>query len=130
MPKLQRRDDGRPLRDAMARAGLSIPQLAEATRRVDPAGKGVAQATVGNLVGTGKTARGRCELTTAWLVAEALQELLDDLFIVPDDLVAAVNLKAVLRAAKGVRIPLRDLFAMPTLSTSTIERSRTDADDE
>jgi hypothetical protein len=88
----------------MARAGLSIPQLAEATRQVDPAGKGVAAATVGHLVGQGKTARDRCELTTAWLVAEALH--------------------------RRTNAPLQDLFAMPTPSTSTIERSTPHAEEE
>ncbi|MFE6408211.1 XRE family transcriptional regulator [Streptomyces sp. NPDC057837] len=104
MPKLHRKDDGRPIRDAMARAGLSIPQLAEATRRVDPAGKGVAAATVGRLAGQGKTARENCELRTAWLVAEALHE--------------------------ETSAPLQDLFAMPTGSTSNIERSSPDAEEE
>lgn len=104
MPKLHRKDDGRPIRAAMARAGLSIPQLAEATKRVDPAGKGVSQATVGHLAGQGKTARDRCELSTAWLVAEALHQ--------------------------ETNAPLQDLFAMPTPSTSNIERSTPDADEE
>ena len=104
MPKLHRKDDGRPLRDAMARAGLSIPALAEKTKRVDPAGKGVSPATVGRLVGQGKTARERCELDTAWFVAEALHE--------------------------ETNAPLQDLFAMPKGSTSNIERSSPDAEEE
>ncbi|MFF9285454.1 XRE family transcriptional regulator [Streptomyces griseosporeus] len=104
MPKLHRKDDGRPLRDAMARAGLSIPQLAEATRRVDPAGKGVSAATVGRLAGQGKTARTACELRTAWVVASALHE--------------------------ETNAPLQDLFAMPSDSTSNIERSIRDAEEE
>lgn len=103
MPKLRRKADGQPLRDAMARAGLSIPQLAEATRRVDPAGKGVSAATVGRLAGQGKTARDRCEWTTAWYIAEALH--------------------------KETNTPLQDVFAMPTPSTSTVERSTPDADE-
>ncbi|MEU6279791.1 XRE family transcriptional regulator [Streptomyces sp. NPDC047028] len=104
MPKLHRKDDGRPLRDAMARAGLSIPALAKATRQVDPAGKGVSAATVGRLAGQGKTARTTCELKTAWLVADALHQ--------------------------ETSAPLQDLFAMPTPSTSIIERSTPDADEE
>lgn len=104
MPKLHRKDDGRPIRDAMARAGLSIPQLAKATRRVDPAGKGVSAATVGRLAGQGKTAREHCELRTAWIIAAALHQ--------------------------EVVTPLQDLFAMPTDSTSIIERSRSDAEEE
>jgi hypothetical protein len=104
MPKLHRRNDGTPIRDAMARAGLTIPQLAEATRAVDPAGRGVSAATVGRLAGRGETARDRCELRTAWLVAEALH--------------------------RETPAALQDLFAMPTPSTSTIERSTLDADEE
>ncbi|WP_405554259.1 XRE family transcriptional regulator [Streptomyces sp. NBC_01171] len=104
MPKLHRKDDGRPIRAAMDRAGLSIPALAEATKRVDPAGKGVSPATVGHLVGQGKTARDNCELRTAWLVTEALH--------------------------RETSTPLQDLFAMPTGSTSNIERSRSDAEEE
>jgi hypothetical protein len=97
MPKLHRKDDGQPLRDAMARAGLSIPELAKATRKVDPDGKGVSAATVGRLAGQGKTARDRCEMETAWFVAEALH--------------------------KETNAPLQDLFAMPSRSTSILERS-------
>lgn len=104
MPKLHRKDDGRPIRDAMARAGLSIPALAKATQKVDPAGKGVSTATVGRLAGQGKTARNVCELKTAWFVAEALHE--------------------------ETNAPLQDLFAMPTGSTSNIERSTPDAEEE
>lgn len=104
MPKLHRKEDGQPIRAAMARAGLSIPALAEATKKVDPTGKGVSPATVGRLVGQGKTARERCELETAWFVAEALHE--------------------------ETNAPLQDLFAMPTGSTSNIERSTPDAEEE
>lgn len=104
MPKLHRKDDGRPIRAAMGRAGLTIPQLAEATRKVDPAGKGVSPATVGRLAGQGKTARDKCELKTAWFVAEALHE--------------------------ETNAPLQDLFAMPTPSTSTVERSTPHAEEE
>ena len=103
MPKLHRKDDGKPLRDAMARAGLSGPELAEATKRVDPTGKGVSPATVGRITGRGKTARDKCEWTTAWILAVALH--------------------------KETNAPLQDLFAMPQPSTSTIERSRSHADE-
>lgn len=104
MPKLHRKDDGRPIRAAMARAGLSGPELAEATKDVDPTGKGVSPATVGRISGQGKTARERCELDTAWFVAEALH--------------------------RRTNAPLQDLFAMPTDSTSTVERSRSDAEED
>ena len=104
MPKLHRKNDGRPIRDAMNRAGFTIPALAEATKKVDPTGKGVSAATVGRLVGQGKTARERCEMETAWFVAEALHE--------------------------ETNAPLQDLFAMPSPSTSTVERSTPDAEEE
>jgi hypothetical protein len=104
MPKLHRKRDGKPLRDAMERAGLSGPELAEATKEVDPAGKGVSPATVGRITGQGKTARDRCELETAWLVAEALH--------------------------RRTNAPLQDLFAMPASSISNIERSSPHADEE
>ncbi len=104
MPKLHRKDDGRPIRAAMERAGLSGPELAQATKEVDPTGKGVSPATVGRIAGQGKTARDRCELETAWVVAEALH--------------------------RRTNAPLQDLFAMPTGSTSNIERSTPDADEE
>lgn len=103
MPKVRRKADGKPLRDAMERAGLSGPELAKATKRVDPTGKGVSPATVGRITGQGRTAREKCEWTTAWLVGEALH--------------------------KETNAPLQDLFAMPQPSTSTIERSTPDADE-
>ncbi|MDT0409895.1 MULTISPECIES: hypothetical protein [Streptomyces] len=92
MPKLLRKGAGQPLRDAMSARGLSGPRLAEQTRRVDPAGRGVSPATIGRLTGTGKTARDACEMATAWWIAEALDE------------------------------PLQSLFRMPTHSTATVER--------
>lgn len=104
MPKLHRKRDGKPLRDAMERAGLSGPELAEATKEVDPTGKGVSPATVGRITGQGKTARERCELDTAWFVAEALH--------------------------RRTNAPLQDLFAMPKGSTSTVERSTPNAEEE
>src|ERR1044072_8927282 len=102
MPKLRRRGEGKPLRDAMQAADLTIEQLAKATKTVDPTGKGVSPATVGNLAGRGKTARERCELSTAWFLAEALQEPLDDLFIIPAHISVAVKLRTALRAAEAL----------------------------
>jgi hypothetical protein len=104
MPKLSRKAEGKPLREAMARAGLSGPELAEATKEVDPAGKGISPATVGRLAGRGKTARDKCELDTAWFVAEALH--------------------------RRTNAPLQDLFAMPSRSTTTVERSRPNAEED
>ena len=104
MPKLHRKGEGKPLREAMERAGLSGPELAEATKEVDPTGKGISPATVGRLAGRGKTSRDPCEWTTAWFVAEALH--------------------------RKTNAPLQDLFSMPPHSTSTIERSRSDAEED
>jgi hypothetical protein len=104
MPKLSRKGAGKPLREAMERADLTIEELAQATKDVDPAGRGVAPATVGRLTSRGKSARTNCEWTTAWFVAEALH--------------------------RKTNAPLQDLFAMPPHSTSTIERSRSDAEED
>jgi hypothetical protein len=104
MPKLSRKGEGKPLRDAMARAKLSGPELAEATKEVDPAGRGISPATVGRLTSRGKSARTNCELDTAWFVAEALH--------------------------RRTNAPLQDLFSIPSHSTSTIERSRSDAEED
>lgn len=99
MTHLFRKGEGQPLRDAMTAAGLSGPKLAAATKVVDPEGKGISPAAVGQITGRGKTANGRCRLRSAWLIADALGS------------------------------PLQHLFslAMPTDSTSTVERSRSDA---
>lgn len=108
MPKLQRKGDGQPLRDAMRAAGLSITGLADATRRVDPQGRGVSSATVGRLAGRGSSARSRCDWRTAWVIVEALH--------------------------RRTPTPLQDLFAMPTAMptdlTVTVERSRADAEED
>ena len=81
---MQRLDDGRPLREAAKRAGLTIPQLAEATRTADPEGTGVSQAYVGFLLGSGKSARNHCGGWAAELIATALETNLRELFT--DDL--------------------------------------------
>jgi hypothetical protein len=88
----------------MARAGLSGPELAAATKDVDPRGRGISPSTIGRIAGRGKTARDSCELTTAWVIAEALH--------------------------RRTNAPLQDLFAIPALSTVTVERSIPDADEE
>jgi hypothetical protein len=99
MSKLVRKGAGKPIRDAMRAAGLTGPELAEATRRVDPTGKGISPATVGRLAGRGKTARDECRLWTAWLMTEVLDT------------------------------PIQRLFSMPTPSTSTVERSTPHGDE-
>lgn len=105
MPKLIRKGEGKPLRDAMERAHLTIEELAEATKDVDPTGRGISPATVGRLTSRGKSARNRCEEFTAWVVATALH--------------------------RRTNAPLQDLFdppfLMPPHSTSTVERSSSDA---
>lgn len=105
MTHLFRKGNGQPIRDAMSAAGLSGPQLAEATKTVDPDGKGISAAAVGRIAGLGETAQDRCRLKSGWLIAEALD-------------------------AAGADAPLQRLFSrvpMPAVSTSTIERSKTDA---
>lgn len=104
MPKVNRKGDGQPLRDAMARAGLTGPELAKATKATDPRGRGISPATIGRITGRGRTARDRCELDTAWVIAEALH--------------------------RRTNAPLQDLFTMPTHSTVTVERSTPDAEEE
>lgn len=100
MPKLLRKGDGQPLRAEMKRQGLTLDDLAEKTKTVDPEGRGVSPATIGRLTGQGRTARKRCELNTAWLITE------------------------------GLDARIHALFSMPTHSTATVERSRADAEEE
>ncbi|MFD4855063.1 XRE family transcriptional regulator [Streptomyces atratus] len=100
MPKLLRKGDGQPLRDEMKRQKLTLDELSVKTRTVDPEGRGVSPATIGRLTGRGRTARDRCELNTAWLIAE------------------------------GLDARMHHLFSMPTQSTVTEERSRIDAEEE
>lgn len=85
MTNLYRKGEGQPLRDAMRRVGLTQAQLAAKTRAVDVQGKGVSAHTVSNVTGTGKTATESCRLRTAWLVATALGEPLQDHFSLPGD---------------------------------------------
>ena len=92
MTNLIRKGDGQPIRDAMRAAKLSGPALAAATRNVDPIGRGVSPSKIGRLAGRGTSAQDRCRLRTAWLIADALD------------------------------VPLQALFAMPTVSTDTVER--------
>ncbi|MEU5979425.1 XRE family transcriptional regulator [Streptomyces sp. NPDC047315] len=100
MPKLFRKSEGQPIRTEMERQGLSLGRLSELTREVDPEGRGVSPAAIGRIAGTGRTAHPQCELRTAWLIAE------------------------------GLDARLHRLFAMPSRSTLTVERSRVDAEEE
>lgn len=69
---MQLKDEGRPLRDAMASAGLSIADLARKTRDIDPDGHGVSKSTIGHLVATGSSARRGCHPRNARLISKAL----------------------------------------------------------
>ncbi|GGW41055.1 hypothetical protein GCM10010381_27350 [Streptomyces xantholiticus] len=72
MPKVLRKSEGRPIRDEMDRQGLTLEELSEMTRRVDPEGRGVSPKTIGRLVSRGRSGRNPCELRTAWLIVEAM----------------------------------------------------------
>jgi hypothetical protein len=100
MPNLLRKSDGQPIRDAAKAKQISYRQLAEATKDVDATGRGISLATVSQVAGSGDTAKQDCRLRTAWLIAEALDE------------------------------PLQHLFAMPGVSTDTVERSHPDDNDD
>lgn len=106
MTHLFRKRNGQPIRDAMDAAGLSGPQLAEATKAVDPDGKGLSAAAIGRITGQGKTAQDRCRLGSAWLISDAL------------DAAGAPN--------AGLQ-RLFSRFPIPTDSTSTVERCNSDA---
>lgn len=70
---MHRLDNGRPIREAMKRAGLNIQRLAEKTREADPAGYGIKPATIGHMVATGPSGRDRFEDRSCDLVARALE---------------------------------------------------------
>ncbi|MEW2545046.1 XRE family transcriptional regulator [Streptomyces sp. NPDC047002] len=91
MPKVLRKAHGQPLRDEMRRQGLSGPGLAARTKEIDPAGRGVSAATIGRIAGRGSTARERCELSTAWLIAEVLDARMHDLFSLPPSAAAGAE---------------------------------------
>lgn len=97
MSQLLRKSAGQPIRDEMKRMKLTGEAIANATKQIDPTGKGISPAAVGKIAGRGKTASEGCRLRTAWLIAEALGA------------------------------PLQSLFSLPSLSTDTVERSRFDA---
>lgn len=92
MTDLIRKGEGKPLRDAMKRHGVTQAQLAARTRAVDVRGQGVSVATVIKVTGRGKSASKVCRLRTAWLITTALAE------------------------------PLQACFDMPSVSTDTVER--------
>ncbi|MFJ2568139.1 XRE family transcriptional regulator [Streptomyces sp. NPDC087568] len=83
MTDLIRKGEGQPLRDAMERRGVTQAELAARTRAVDVRGRGVSLATVSKVTGSGRTAVEQCRLRTAWLIATALDEPLQDHFDMP-----------------------------------------------
>jgi len=93
MTNLVRKGEGKPIRDAMAKQGMSALKLAAATKQVDVRGQGIGPTTAYKLTGTGAQGVDICRLRTAWLVASVLRE------------------------------PLQELFDMPSVSTDTVERS-------
>jgi hypothetical protein len=92
MTDLIRKGKGQPLRDAMKRRGLTQADLADKTKTVDVRGRGVSLGTVIKVTGQGETAADVCRFRTAWLIATAMSE------------------------------PLQDHFDMPSVSTDTVER--------
>ena len=70
---MQRVDNGRPLREAMERANLSIPQLAAITKEIDPDGRGLSQSLIGFYTSSGSSGRERASERTAGLIVAALE---------------------------------------------------------
>lgn len=129
MSKLLRKGEGQQIRDEMKRQKLTLDELAEKTRQVDPTGRGVSTATIGRLTGTGRSGRDRCELNTARLVTRALDTSLNELFNAPAPS-DCCRLHAAWVMAERLGIPLRNDLGMPTHSTATVERSRINAEKE
>jgi|GEM_PF-2867556 len=88
---MRRLDKGKPIRAAIAAAGLDIPRLADATREVDPEGKGLSRSLIGFLVSTGRSAREECSDRAAGLLAEALDAPLERLFAIEAPLSVAAE---------------------------------------
>lgn len=100
MTDLVRKGEGKPLRDAMKRRRVTQAELAALTRAVDVRGQGVSVATVIKVTGSGRTAAEKCRLRTAWLIATALDE------------------------------PLQQHFDMPSVSTDTVGRCKPHGDSD
>ncbi|MER5694861.1 helix-turn-helix transcriptional regulator [Streptomyces mirabilis] len=75
---MHRLDNGQPLRDALAEAGLSIEELAERTRLID--GYGVSRSAIGHMVATGPSGRSKFADRSCDLVARALDMPIKELF--------------------------------------------------
>lgn len=70
---MQRVDRGQPLRDAIAKAGLSIPKLAALTKEIDPDGRGLSASYIGFYTSTGRSAREKTSKRAAGLMTKALK---------------------------------------------------------
>lgn len=75
---MHRLDNGQPLRDAIAEAGLSIEELAEKTKTID--GYGISPSTIGHMVATGPSGRSKFEDRSCDLTAQALGKPIGELF--------------------------------------------------
>ena len=67
----------------MQELGLSGPAVAARTKAIDPEGRGISPAKVGQLAGQGRTAKDRCKRLTGELLSLALRRPLDALFVAP-----------------------------------------------
>lgn len=81
---MKRRDHGLPLLRARLRHGWSQAQVAERTRQVDPAGKGVSSQLVARMESQGASAKDSCLFRSAELIAAALAIPLSQGFDVQD----------------------------------------------
>lgn len=75
---MHRLDNGQPLRDAIAEAGLSIGDLARRTRAID--GYGISRSAIGHMVSIGPSGRDEFEDRSCDLVARALGKPREELF--------------------------------------------------
>jgi hypothetical protein len=75
---MHRRDNGRPIRDAIAEAGLSIESLAEKTKGID--GYGISRSAIGHMVSQGSSGRNAFNDRSCDLVAKALDKPIAELF--------------------------------------------------
>lgn len=69
---MRRRLNGKPLRNAMQHAGLSVAGLAAKTREIDPEKRGLSKAAVGFAVSAGQSGRDEISDRAAALIAAAL----------------------------------------------------------
>jgi hypothetical protein len=77
---MYRRNGGQPIRDAIKRAGLSIPRLAARTKEIDPEERGLSQALVGFYVSEGASGRESATARTVELMAAGLDSPIEELF--------------------------------------------------